>query len=567
MPPITETPPIDVLIIGSGAAGLTAALRLPTDIQVALLSKGPINSGSTPWAQGGIAAALGGIEDVAQHIRDTCRAGSDLPDVDVVRRVAESGSSQIDWLLSLGMPFSSETSSEASSKATSTSRPNDSEHLHLTREGGHGTRRVAHAADHTGRTLVETLLETVYARPNITLLEHQLAVDLITTHRLGLIDQANRCLGAYVLDLKSDHVHTIRARHVILATGGAAKAYLYTTNPDGSTGDGLAMGWRAGCRVANMEFMQFHPTCLFEPRAKSFLISEAVRGEGGVLLLPDGTRFMPGYHPDAELAPRDVVARAIDAEMKRSGADCVYLDISFKGKAFIEQHFPMIHARCLQYGYDMTRQPLPVVPAAHYTCGGIVVDEHGRTDIAGLYAIGETSHTGLHGANRLASNSLLECLVYGEAAANDIANRGITPTLEPDSIPAIPDWDDSQVTDPDEAVIVSHNWDELRRAMWDYVGIVRTTKRLERAAHRIELLRREIQEYYAHFRVSNNLIELRNLVEVADLIVKSALARHESRGLHYTRDYPDSRPDLAHCNTICTAKADKKIPNQCECGQ
>lgn len=539
MPPMTEIPPADVLIIGSGAAGLTAALRLPIDVQVVILSKGPINSGSTPWAQGGIAAALGGIEDVEQHIRDTCRAGSDLPDVGVVRRVVESGARQIDWLLSLGMPFSSEPS------------PGESGHLHLTREGGHGTRRVAHAADHTGRTLVETLLESVYTRPNITLLEHQLAVDLITTHRLGINDQPNRCVGAYVLDLKSDHVHTLRARHVILATGGAAKAYLYTTNPDSSTGDGIAMGWRAGCRVANMEFMQFHPTCLFEPRAKSFLISEAVRGEGGVLLLPDGTRFMPGYHPEAELAPRDVVARAIDSEMKRTGADCVYLDISFKGKAFIEQHFPMIHARCLQYGYDMTRQPLPVVPAAHYTCGGIVVDEHGRTDISGLYAIGETSHTGLHGANRLASNSLLECLVYGEAAAQDIANLHDAAESATYPIPAIPDWDDSQVTDPDEAVIVSHNWDELRRAMWDYVGIVRTTKRLERAAHRIELLRREIQDYYAHFRVSNNLIELRNLVEVADLIVKSAIARHESRGLHFTRDYPESNPELAHINTIC----------------
>jgi L-aspartate oxidase len=545
---MTEIPEADVLIIGSGAAGLTAALRLPTDLRVVVLSKGPINSGSTPWAQGGIAAALGGIEDVEQHIRDTCRAGSDLPDVNVVRRVVESGAEQIDWLLSLGMPFSSEPG------------PAEAGHLHLTREGGHGTRRVAHAADHTGRTLVETLLESVYTRPNITLLEHQLAVDLITTHRLGIKDKPNRCLGAYVLDLKSDHVNTLRARHVILATGGAAKAYLYTTNPDGSTGDGIAMGWRAGCRVSNMEFMQFHPTCLFEPRAKSFLISEAVRGEGGILLLPDGTRFMPAYHPDAELAPRDVVARAIDSEMKRTGADCVYLDISFKGKEFIEQHFPMIHARCLQYGYDMTRQPLPVVPAAHYTCGGIVVDEHGRTDIAGLYAIGETSHTGLHGANRLASNSLLECLVYGEAAAQDIAqatDASAMPTYP------IPDWDDSQVTDPDEAVIVSHNWDELRRAMWDYVGIVRTTKRLERAAHRIELLRREIQDYYAHFRVNNNLIELRNLVEVADLIVKSAIARHESRGLHFTRDYPESNPELAHINTICAPSSQTRSTPAC----
>ncbi len=534
MPNYPHPSSFDVLIIGSGAAGLSAALRLPPKTSVLILSKSSISAGSTPWAQGGIAAALGGIEDIEQHIQDTIRAGNELPDPAVVERVVEAGAEQIDWLLSLGMPFSGE--------------PN---HLHLTREGGHGVRRVAHAADHTGRTLMETLLDAVQARPNITVQEHQIAVDLITTHRLGATHEPNRCLGAYVLDLTSDTVNTLCANHVILATGGAAKAYLYTTNPDGSTGDGIAMGWRAGCRVANMEFMQFHPTCLFEPRAKSFLISEAVRGEGGVLLLPDGTRFMQNYHPDAELAPRDVVARAIDSEMKRLGIDCVYLDISFKGRAFIEEHFPMIHARCLQYGYDMTSQPLPVVPAAHYTCGGIMVDEHGHTDIPGLYAIGETSHTGLHGANRLASNSLLECLVYGQAAAEHIKAQAVRETQPPPHEVTVPDWDDSQVTDADEAVIVTHNWDELRRALWDYVGIVRTTKRLQRAKHRIALLRREIQDYYAHFRVSNNLIELRNLVDVADLIVRSALARHESRGLHYTRDFPESDPALAHVNTIC----------------
>ncbi|MGC8697846.1 MAG: L-aspartate oxidase, partial [Halothiobacillus sp.] len=406
MPNSSPHPLFDVLIIGSGAAGLSAALRLPPSLSVLLLSKSSINAGSTPWAQGGIAAALGGIEDIEQHIQDTIRAGNELPDAAVVQRVVRAGAEQIDWLLSLGMPFSG-----------------DSNQLHLTREGGHGARRVAHAADHTGRTLMETLLEAVKARSNITVQEQKLAVDLITTHKLGALDAPNRCLGAYVLDLTCDTVHTVRADYVILATGGAAKAYLYTTNPDGSTGDGIAMGWRAGCRVANMEFMQFHPTCLFEARAKSFLISEAVRGEGGLLLLPDGTRFMQNYHPDAELAPRDVVARAIDSEMKRLGIDCVYLDISFKGRAFIEEHFPMIHARCLQYGYDMTTQPLPVVPAAHYTCGGIMVDEQGQTDLDCLYAIGETSHTGLHGANRLASNSLLECLVYGQACAQHIASR------------------------------------------------------------------------------------------------------------------------------------------------
>jgi L-aspartate oxidase len=538
MPNYAPRPSFDVLIIGSGAAGLSAALRLPPAVSVLLLSKSSINAGSTPWAQGGIAAALGGIEDIEQHIQDTIRAGNELPDASVVRRVVRAGAEQIDWLLSLGMPFSGE-----------------SNQLHLTREGGHGARRVAHAADHTGRTLMETLLDAVKDRPNITVQEQQLAVDLITTHRLGALGEPNRCLGAYVLDLTCDTVHTVRADHVILATGGAAKAYLYSTNPDGSTGDGIAMGWRAGCRVANMEFMQFHPTCLFEARAKSFLISEAVRGEGGLLLHPDGTRFMQNYHPDAELAPRDVVARAIDSEMKRLGIDCVYLDISFKGRAFIEEHFPMIHARCLQYGYDMTTQPLPVVPAAHYTCGGIMVDEHGQTDLSCLYAIGETSHTGLHGANRLASNSLLECLVYGQAAAQHIATRhGAKENSSPSPL-VVPDWDDSQVTDADEAVIVTHNWDELRRAMWDYVGIVRTTKRLQRAAHRIQLLRREIQDYYTHFRVSNNLIELRNLVDVADLIVRSALARHESRGLHFTRDFPESEPKLAHINTICIPRS------------
>ncbi len=535
--PVTDSScSVDVLIIGSGAAGLAAALRLPAHLNICILSKASMSAGSTPWAQGGIAAALGGIEDVEQHIEDTCRAGAGLPDRAVVRRVVEASPRQIDWLINLGMPFS-----------------NESDQLHLTREGGHGTRRVAHAADHTGKSLMETLLAAVQARPNIAYREQHLAVDLITTHRLGTKQEPNRCLGAYVLDLKNDTVRTFQATHTILATGGAAKAYLYTTNPDGSTGDGIAMGWRAGCRVANMEFMQFHPTCLFEPRAKSFLISEAVRGEGGLLCLPDGSRFMPRYHPDAELAPRDVVARAIDAEMKRLGIDCVYLDIRHKGRAFIEQHFPMIHARCLEYGYDMTRDPLPVVPAAHYTCGGLVVDEFGRTDLAGLYAIGETSHTGLHGANRLASNSLLECLVYAEAAAHNINTHPLPPHSA-----RLPDWDESLVTDPDEAIIVTHNWDELRRAMWDYVGIVRTTKRLERAAHRIALLKREIQEYYAHFRISNNLIELRNLVEVADLIVRSALARHESRGLHYTRDYPSIDDGHPPHNTMCHAANDPR---------
>ena len=521
----------DVLIIGSGAAGLAMALRLPEHLDVLVISKGKLVGGSTPWAQGGIAAALNGNEDIEQHIEDTIRAGVRLPDRDVVEHVVRAGPAQIEWLESLGMPFT-----------------HDNEHgerLHLTREGGHSQRRVAHAADHTGRSLTDTLVAAVKARPNVRVLEHHNAIDLITARRLG--ETRDACLGAYVLDIEADRVVTIRSRYTTLATGGAAKAYLFTTNPDSATGDGIAMGWRAGCRVANMEFIQFHPTCLYEPRAKSFLISEAVRGEGGVLLRPDGTRFMPDHHPDAELAPRDIVARAIDAEIKRLGIDCVYLDISFKGREFIESHFPMIHQRCLEFGYDMTKEPLPVVPAAHYTCGGVMTDLHGQTDIPGLFAIGETAHTGLHGANRLASNSLLECLVFGEAAARRIAELPGEPA-ETDL--AIPAWDESQVTDPDEAVVVTHNWDELRRSMWSYVGIVRTTKRLSRARARISLLRREIHDYYAHFRVSNNLIELRNLVEIADLIVRSALNRHESRGLHYSRDFPDTNPRADHFDTV-----------------
>ncbi|MFO7583002.1 L-aspartate oxidase [Guyparkeria sp.] len=521
----------DVLIIGSGAAGLAMALRLPEHLDVLVISKGKLVGGSTPWAQGGIAAALNGNEDIEQHIEDTIRAGVRLPDREVVEHVVHAGPGQIDWLESLGMPFT-----------------HDSEHsdrLHLTREGGHSQRRVAHAADHTGRSLTDTLVAAVKARPNVRVLEYHNAIDLITARRLG--ETRDACLGAYVLDIEADRVVTIRSRCTTLATGGAAKAYLFTTNPDSATGDGIAMGWRAGCRVANMEFIQFHPTCLYEPRAKSFLISEAVRGEGGVLLRPDGTRFMPDHHPDAELAPRDIVARAIDAEIKRLGIDCVYLDISFKGREFIETHFPMIHQRCLEFGYDMTKEPLPVVPAAHYTCGGVMTDLAGQTDIPGLFAIGETAHTGLHGANRLASNSLLECLVFAEAAARRIA---VLPRDTAETVLTIPAWDESQVTDPDEAVVVTHNWDELRRSMWSYVGIVRTTKRLSRARARINLLRREIHDYYAHFRVSNNLIELRNLVEVADLIVRSALNRHESRGLHYSRDFPETNPRADHFDTV-----------------
>jgi len=453
-------------------------------------------------------------------VQDTLVAGAGLSDPAATRFVVEHSPESIAWLRELGVPFSEEDGA-----------------LHLTREGGHSARRIVHVTDATGAAVQKTLIDTVRRTPNITLFENHTLVDLITERKLGLggAGQPNRCLGLYALDEATDTVHTFSAPHTVLATGGAGKVYLYTTNPDTATGDGIAAAWRAGCRVTNMEFIQFHPTCLYHPHAKSFLISEAVRGEGGRLLLPQsagGTRFMPLHDERAELAPRDVVARAIDFEMKKGGFDCVYLDISHQPKAFLLEHFPNIYARCLELGIDISLQPIPVVPAAHYTCGGIHTDLLGATDLTGLHAIGETAYTGLHGANRLASNSLVECMVFARAAAHHIL---ATPLAAP---PALPDWDDSRVTDADEAVVISHNWDELRRFMWDYVGIVRTNKRLERAAHRIALLQGEIQEFYAHFHVTRDLLELRNLVQVAELIVRSAQARHESRGLHFSRDYP-----------------------------
>jgi L-aspartate oxidase len=402
---------------------------------------------------------------------------------------------------------------------------------HLTMEGGHSHRRVIHAADATGHAVQTTLEAKVKAHPNITVLEHHVGIDLITSEKLGLDKPA--CRGLYALDDRAGKVVTIAADHVVLATGGAGKVYLYTTNPDTATGDGIAMGWRAGCPVANMEFIQFHPTCLYHPHAKSFLISEAVRGEGGILRLPDGTRFMPEHDPRAELAPRDIVARAIDFEMKRRGLDCVFLDITHKSEAFLKEHFPTIYGRCLELGIDIAHQPIPVVPAAHYTCGGVQTDHNGCTGLSRLYAVGETAHTGLHGANRLASNSLLECLVFGRAAANHILQQEAPQPV------SLPDWDESRVTDADEEIVIAHNWDELRRFMWDYVGIVRTNKRLERAMHRIQLLSEEIHEYYSNFRVSGDLLDLRNLVLTADLIVRCAMLRKESRGLHFSRDYPE----------------------------
>ncbi|AGU51323.1 L-aspartate oxidase NadB [Variovorax paradoxus B4] len=503
----------DVLIVGSGLAGLSAALHLAPTHRVAVLTKRALNDGSSAWAQGGIAAVLAAGDSFDAHVEDTLVAGAGLCDPEATRFVVEHAPETIGWLRELGVPFSEEGGG-----------------LHLTREGGHSQRRIVHVTDATGAAVQQTLIERVRRTPNITLFEHHTLVDLVTGTKLGLDDPA--CLGLYALDDETDEVLSFRAPHTILATGGAGKVYLYTTNPDTATGDGIAAAWRAGCRVSNMEFIQFHPTCLFHPHAKSFLISEAVRGEGGLLKLPDGTRFMPRHDERAELAPRDVVARAIDFEMKKHGLDCVYLDISHQSPAFLKEHFPNILARCAELGIDITREPIPVVPAAHYTCGGVLSDLAGRTDVSGLYAIGETACTGLHGANRLASNSLVECMVFARAAAGAIAAAAARERIE------LPAWDESRVTDADEAVVISHNWDELRRFMWDYVGIVRTNKRLERASHRIALLQAEIQEFYANFHVTRDLLELRNLVQVAELIVRSAQARHESRGLHFSRDYP-----------------------------
>jgi len=525
----------DVVVIGSGLAGLSLALRLPQHFKIAILAKGPLSEGSTLYAQGGIAAVLDEADSIENHIQDTLTAGAGLTSPATARLVAERAPDSIRWLLERQVPFSRATAEDGSQV------------LHLTREGGHSHRRIVHAADATGRAVETTLEALVRKQPNVSLFEHHAAIDLITAARLGS-GGPDHVHGVYALDLEADQVRVFPGRFVVLATGGASKVYLYTSNPDGATGDGIAMAWRAGCRVANMEFNQFHPTCLYHPKAKSFLISEAVRGEGGLLRLPDGERFMPNFDPRAELAPRDIVARAIDHEMKRLGADCMFLDISHRPPEFIKSHFPTIYQRCLEFGFDMTRQPLPVVPAAHYTCGGVLTDLNGRTDIPGLYAIGEVAYTGLHGANRLASNSLLECLVFSEAVAADIIAK-IDHAPAP---PALPDWDDSRVTDSDEQVVVSHNWEELRRFMWDYVGIVRTNKRLERAKRRVELLQNEIQEYYGHFRVTGDLIELRNLATVAGLIIDCARSRPESRGLHYTLDYPERDPALDGKPTVLT---------------
>jgi L-aspartate oxidase len=513
----------DVLIIGSGLAGLSLALRLAPQLRIALVTKHELLDGASNWAQGGIAAVLDSADSVEHHIRDTHIAGAGLCKDETVRFVIGGGRRSVEWLVEQGVQFTRDEEKR--------------EELHLTREGGHSHRRIVHAADATGHAVQMTLVGKVKSHPNIDVLEWHIAIDLITAAKLG--QGGNRCLGAYVFDKRSGKVKTIGARHTALASGGAGKVYLYTTNPDTATGDGIAMGWRAGVPVANMEFIQFHPTCLYHPHAKSFLISEAVRGEGGLLKLPNGDRFMPRHDERAELAPRDIVARAIDFEIKKHGLDFVNLDISHKGAPFIKEHFPNIYARCLELGIDITKEPIPVVPAAHYTCGGLVSDLRARTALPGLYALGEVACTGLHGANRLASNSLLECLVYSESAAADITANTAA------AVPALPEWDESRVSDADEEVVIAHNWDELRRSMWSYVGIVRTTKRLERARHRIELLQQEINEFYSTFRVTNDLIELRNLVQTAELIVSCAQARRESRGLHYSVDYPQALPVAA----------------------
>jgi len=513
----------DVLVIGSGAAGLSVALHLPRSFRVALLSKADLNQGSTFWAQGGMAAVLHNRDTVDSHVADTLAAGAGLCHRDAVEFTVRNSRRCVEWLVEQGVDFDL--------------RDDHSDHhnreFHLTMEGGHSHRRIIHAADRTGRAISEVLTERALAAANIDVFTHRVAVDLVVSN--------GRCQGAYILDQRSGHVDLFQARAVVLATGGASKAYLYTSNPDGASGDGIAMAWRAGCRVANLEFNQFHPTCLYHPKAKSFLITEAIRGEGGRLLLPDGQRFMHNFDERGELAPRDVVARAIDHEMKRLGADCVFLDISHKSRDFLLNHFPTVLAQCAQFGIDISAEPIPVVPAAHYTCGGILVDQHSRTDVDGLYAVGEASCTGLHGANRMASNSLLECIVYAESAANHVAT-----TIDRTPHPGVAaPWDESQVTDSDEDVVIAHNWDELRRFMWDYVGIVRTNKRLQRALHRVMLLQTEIAEYYGNYKVSNDLLELRNLAMVAELMIRCAISRKESRGLHYTLDYPQALPVAA----------------------
>ena len=532
----------DVLIIGSGASGLSLALQLAEHGSIAVLSKSELSEGATFYAQGGVSAVLDTCDSIDSHVQDTLQAGAGLCNEDIVRFVVGHGRESIQWLTDLGVNFTKIIDADGGMD------------FHLHKEGGHSHRRIIHASDSTGRAIETTLENRVREHSNIELFEYRTAIDLITSEKSAQSSSINKCLGAYVYNGDESTVEVFKARFVILATGGVGKVYLYTSNPDICTGDGIAMAWRAGCSIANMEFIQFHPTCLYHPDAKSFLISEALRGEGAKLLLANGETFMHHFDERAELAPRDIVARAIDHEMKKTGSECVYLDISHQSKDFIISHFPNIYQKCLSFGFDLAKQAVPVVPAAHYTCGGVVVDAHGRTDISGLYAIGEVTNSGLHGANRMASNSLLECVVFAHSAFKDIKNR--LPEIEMPS--QLPEWDESQVTDSDEEVVVSHNWDEIRRFMWDYVGIVRTTKRLHRAQSRLGLLQKEIMEYYGNFRVTNDLIELRNLVTVAELIIRSAQHRKESRGLHYSLDYPELDNSKTPQNTVLTPTEEQR---------
>ncbi len=525
---------VDFLVLGSGVAGLSFALKVAPHGRVAIVTKKKRAESNTNYAQGGIAAVTSREDSVELHVRDTLEAGAGLCREPVVRRIVQEGPARIAELIELGMRFSERE----------IPRSHGAKELDLGKEGGHSKRRILHAKDVTGREIESALLAAIAAQPNIQIFEDHFAIDLITSQKLGYVGE-NRCHGVYVLNKITGLVETFVARNVLLATGGCGKVYLYTTNPDIATGDGVAMAYRAGVPIANMEFIQFHPTCLYHPKAKSFLISEAVRGEGGVLMTNEGVEFMEKYHPLKSLAPRDVVARAIDSEMKKSGADHVLLDITHKPAGFIRERFPNIYSTCLQYGIDITKEPIPVVPAAHYQCGGVVTGINGETELPGLYSVGEVACTGLHGANRLASNSLLEALVLAHRAAEHVLAQPA-----PEVKFAIPDWQSGHAHNPDELVVVSHNWDEIRRLMWDYVGIVRTNKRLQRAKSRIANLQEEIQGYYWDFIVTSDLLELRNIATVAELIVNSALRRPESRGLHYNLDYPSPNPDWAQRDTI-----------------